>query len=197
MRGPRYEHDGVSHAARRDLLADIRIAARAPLAERDRAVAAAIAPHLDDPKLLADKDCPCCPDRYIRHLLDEGDGYAVVALVWRPGQMSPVHAHHTWCALGVHSGVLTEHFFAPGATPQPTAAHLRSPRRHQPWSGESGRHPPHRQLLGRGRGVDPCLWRALRRVRRRRESRPGLKPARRVDAAIPHAEGGATMPAPC
>lgn len=107
------------------LLADIRVAARAPLAERSGAVAAAIAPHLDDPKLLAGKDCPCNPDRYIRHLLDEGEGYAVVALVWRPGQMSPVHAHHTWCALGVHSGVLTEHFFAPGAPPQPTAAHLR------------------------------------------------------------------------
>ncbi len=107
------------------MLADIRIAARTPLAGRDRAVAEAIAPHLDDPGLLAGKDCPCNPDRYIRHLLEEGDGYAVVALVWRPGQMSPVHAHHTWCALGVHEGVLSEHFFTPGAPPQLSAAHLR------------------------------------------------------------------------
>lgn len=107
------------------LLADIRVAARVPLEERPAAVAAAIAPHLDDPKLLAGKDCPCCPDRYIRHLLDEGEGYAVVALVWRPGQMSPVHAHRTWCALGVHRGVLSEHFFAPGETPCPKAVHLR------------------------------------------------------------------------
>ena len=108
------------------LLADIRVAARSPLAERPAAVAAAIAPHLFDPRLLAGKDCPCNPDRYIRHLLDEGDGYAVVALVWRPGQMSPVHAHRTWCALGVHQGTLSEHFFAAGETPCPTAVHLRS-----------------------------------------------------------------------
>ncbi|WP_240782619.1 cysteine dioxygenase family protein [Roseococcus sp. SYP-B2431] len=107
------------------MLRDIRLAARTQLEGRPAAVAAAIAPHLDDPKLLAGKDCPCCPDRYIRHLLDEGDGYAVVALVWRPGQMSPVHAHRTWCALGVHRGVLSEHFFAPGETPCPNAVHLR------------------------------------------------------------------------
>ena len=107
------------------MLADIRAAARAPLEERPGAVAAAIARHLDDPKLLAGKDCPCCPDRYIRHLLDEGEGYAVVALVWRPGQMSPVHAHRTWCALGVHQGILSEHFFEPGEPPVPTEVHLR------------------------------------------------------------------------
>ncbi|WP_424814036.1 cysteine dioxygenase [Roseococcus sp. YIM B11640] len=107
------------------LLADIRVAARVSLEERPKAVAAAIQPHLDDPMLLSGKDYPCCPDRYIRHLLGEGEGYAVVALVWRPGQMSPVHAHRTWCALGVHRGVLTEHFFTPGEVPEPATAHLR------------------------------------------------------------------------
>ncbi|MBS7812669.1 cysteine dioxygenase family protein [Roseococcus pinisoli] len=107
------------------MLADIRVAARTPLDDRPAAVAEAIRPYLDDPRLLAEKDCPCCPDRYIRHLLGEGDGYAVVALVWRPGQMSPVHAHRTWCALGVHRGVLSEHFFQAGETPCPTAVHLR------------------------------------------------------------------------
>ncbi len=107
------------------MLADIRVAARTPLDARPAAVAAAIRPYLDDPDLLAGKECPCCPDHYIRHLLGEGDGYAVVALVWRPGQMSPVHAHRTWCALGVHRGVLSEHFFRPGETPCPTVVHLR------------------------------------------------------------------------
>ena len=107
------------------MLAEIRIAARAPLEQRPAAIAATIAPHLTDAQLLDGRDCPCNPDRYIRHLLDEGEGYAVVALVWRPGQMSPVHSHHTWCALGVHKGMLTEHFFTPGAPPQPCAALLR------------------------------------------------------------------------
>jgi predicted metal-dependent enzyme (double-stranded beta helix superfamily) len=113
-----------------NLLSDIRVAARRPLEERPGAVAAAIAPYLGDAYLLDGKDCPSNPDRYVRHLLDEGEGYAVVALVWRPGQMSPVHSHHTWCALGVHRGTLTEHFFAPGtdagALPRPKAAHLRA-----------------------------------------------------------------------
>lgn len=108
------------------MLSDVRIAARAPLEERPGAVAAAIAPYLGDACLLDGRDCPSNPDRYVRHLLDEGDGYAVVALVWRPGQMSPVHSHHTWCALGVHRGTLTEHFFTPGAPPRPKAAQLRA-----------------------------------------------------------------------
>ncbi len=107
------------------MLAEIRIAAQAPLEQRPSTVAAAISLHLADAHLLDGCDCPCNPERYIRHLLDEGEGYAVVALVWRPGQMSPVHSHHTWCALGVHQGVLTEHFFSPGAPPEPRAALLR------------------------------------------------------------------------
>jgi predicted metal-dependent enzyme (double-stranded beta helix superfamily) len=42
--------------------------------------------------------------------------------------MSPVHAHRTWCALGVHRGVLTEGFYAlpeDKAAPMQTAAVLR------------------------------------------------------------------------
>ncbi|MCX8133250.1 MAG: cysteine dioxygenase family protein [Roseococcus sp.] len=111
------------------LLAAVALAARAPLARRPAAVAEAMAPHLADPDLLAGRDCPCCPDRYVRHLLhaDPEGRYAVVALVWRPQQMSPIHAHRTWCAFGVHRGVLTEHHFAPGAPPRPIAAHLRRP----------------------------------------------------------------------
>jgi predicted metal-dependent enzyme (double-stranded beta helix superfamily) len=102
-------------------------AASTPLPQRPAAVAAAIARHAAQPNLLAGRDCPCNPDRYIRHLLGEGPGYAVVALVWRPGQMSPVHAHRTWCALGVHAGTLTEHFFTSGTPPRPSAAILRRP----------------------------------------------------------------------
>lgn len=95
------------------MLADIAAAAATPLADRDRQVAAAIAPHVADPELLRGIACPCGADRYTRHLLHENReaGYAVVAIVWRPGQMSPVHGHRTWCGLGVHRGVLTETFF--------------------------------------------------------------------------------------
>lgn len=109
------------------MLAGVAMAARAPLPARHRAVAEALAPHLGDPRLLAGRNCPCAPDRYVRHLLqaDPSGEYAVVALVWRPGQMSPVHSHRTWCALGVHQGVLTEHDYTPGTPPVPHSVHLR------------------------------------------------------------------------
>ncbi|MGG5886045.1 cysteine dioxygenase [Falsiroseomonas sp. HC035] len=113
------------------MLAGIDAAVRQPDAMRPRAVAEAIQAFAADPGLLAGLDCPCCPDRYVRHLLRAGDGYAVVALVWRPGQMSPVHGHRTWCALGVHQGVLTETYYAPaegeGDLPQPHATQLLRP----------------------------------------------------------------------
>jgi len=49
------------------------------------------------------------PARYRCHLLHaEPDGaFSVVALVWRPGQATPIHDHVTWCVFGVIQG--TEH----------------------------------------------------------------------------------------
>jgi predicted metal-dependent enzyme (double-stranded beta helix superfamily) len=111
------------------MLSDIGRAALLEPARRDRAVAQAIAATVSRPELLDGVDCPCCPDRYVRHLLhsDPEGGYAVVALVWRPGQMSPVHAHKTWCAFGVHQGVLTETYYAPGEPPVPSETRLLAP----------------------------------------------------------------------
>ncbi|PHK96903.1 cysteine dioxygenase [Pseudoroseomonas rhizosphaerae] len=114
------------------MLADIAAAARAgDEAERPGRVAAAIAPWLAVPELLAPGACPCDPKRYVRHLLqaDPQGGYAVVALAWRPGQMSPVHAHRTWCALGVYRGTLTEGHYVAGAegAPRQTGSVLRPP----------------------------------------------------------------------
>ncbi|MXP63982.1 cysteine dioxygenase [Roseomonas sp. M0104] len=113
------------------MLSDIAAAARTDLAERPRRVAAALAGHLLDPGLLAERSCPCRPDRYVRHLLhaDPQGGYAVVALAWRPGQMSPVHAHRTWCAFGVHRGILTEGLYRAerGGEPVQCGSALRAP----------------------------------------------------------------------
>jgi predicted metal-dependent enzyme (double-stranded beta helix superfamily) len=114
------------------MLADIHQAVIGGAAEQCSArVAEAIAGHLASPDLLDPGACQCCPDGYIRHLLhaDPEHHYAVVALVWRPGQMSPVHAHRTWCALGVHRGLLTEGFYATTSgnpIPVQTAALLRT-----------------------------------------------------------------------
>lgn len=106
------------------LLARVGAVARVPFEDRHARVAEVLAPFLTDPTLLDGRDCPACDERYVRHLLGGGEGWAAVALVWRPGQMSPVHAHRTWCAFGVHRGVLTEHFYD-SATLRPTGAFLR------------------------------------------------------------------------
>lgn len=47
---------------------------------------------------------------YVRHVVhaDPLDRFTVLALVWRPGQFSPVHWHHSWCAYAVVSGLLQE-----------------------------------------------------------------------------------------
>jgi len=109
------------------MLAAIEAATRTPLAGREARVADAIAATVADPTLLAGLECPCADKSYIRHLLHAGQDYAVVALVWRAGQMSPVHAHKSWCALGVHRGILTEHFYDAGEPPRLQAAQLRFP----------------------------------------------------------------------
>jgi 3-mercaptopropionate dioxygenase len=49
------------------------------------------------------------PDDYCGHTLHvEPDGsFSIVALVWRPGQITRIHDHVTWCVIGVIQG--TEH----------------------------------------------------------------------------------------
>lgn len=47
---------------------------------------------------------------YSRHVMyaDPRGLFTIVCLVWPPGEFSPVHGHHTWCAYRVISGELTE-----------------------------------------------------------------------------------------
>ena len=48
--------------------------------------------------------------RYRRHLVhvEPAGRYSILALVWRPGQASPVHSHTGWCVVGVLEGALDE-----------------------------------------------------------------------------------------
>jgi predicted metal-dependent enzyme (double-stranded beta helix superfamily) len=50
---------------------------------------------------------------YRSHVLHtEPDGtFSIVTLVWRPGQMTPIHDHLTWCVFGVVQGVEHEELF--------------------------------------------------------------------------------------
>lgn len=47
---------------------------------------------------------------YTRHVAhaDPQGRFTIVYLVWPPGQFSPVHGHHTWCAYRVVKGELSE-----------------------------------------------------------------------------------------
>lgn len=80
----------------------------------DRILADILAMAVIDPDLLAGHPLAPSIDRYARHLLHAGDGYTLLALVWLPGQQSPVHSHRTWCALAVHEGWLRETLYLPG-----------------------------------------------------------------------------------
>jgi predicted metal-dependent enzyme (double-stranded beta helix superfamily) len=76
-----------------------------------RAALAGLSGHAE---LLSKAQRESSPNGYTRHLLfaDPLGRYAVAALVWRAGQMSPIHGHHTWCAYRVIEGALTETLFS-------------------------------------------------------------------------------------
>ena len=65
--------------------------------------------HLPGPEILTAEQRYGDPATYRCHLLHaEPDGsFSIVALVWRPGQATPIHDHVTWCVFGVIQG--TEH----------------------------------------------------------------------------------------
>ncbi|WP_380281340.1 cysteine dioxygenase [Kitasatospora purpeofusca] len=69
-----------------------------------------LAPHLGDAELLTADQREGDPERYRQHVLHaESDGsFSVVALVWLPGQYTPIHDHVSWCVAGVHQGQESE-----------------------------------------------------------------------------------------
>jgi predicted metal-dependent enzyme (double-stranded beta helix superfamily) len=61
---------------------------------------------LANPDLLEARHCEPWLDRYRPHLVHvhpEGR-YSIVALVWQPGQATPIHDHRCWCVVGVWRG---------------------------------------------------------------------------------------------
>ncbi len=78
-------------------------------------VAAQLRDHLPRvPDLLTAAERGGDPAGYQCHLLHvEPDGsFSVTAMVWRPGQVTPIHDHVTWCVFGVLQGVEYEELFA-------------------------------------------------------------------------------------
>jgi predicted metal-dependent enzyme (double-stranded beta helix superfamily) len=79
-------------------------------------VAEALRLHLPGPEILTAHERAGDPDGYVCHLLHgEPDGsFSVTALVWRPGQLTPVHDHVTWCVFGVLQGAEYEELYVLG-----------------------------------------------------------------------------------
>lgn len=76
-------------------------------------IRSSLAEAIADPALLGEPAREGDAHGYRRHLLaaDTHGRYAIAALVWMPGQASPVHAHHTWCGYAVIEGELTESLY--------------------------------------------------------------------------------------
>ncbi len=99
-----------------DLLTALRrsVRLRGDWDQTSRRVARALGRHLPGPGILTAAERDGDPAGYQSHLLHaEPDGsFSVVALVWRPGQITPIHDHVTWCVIGVLQGAEYEELFA-------------------------------------------------------------------------------------
>jgi 3-mercaptopropionate dioxygenase len=69
--------------------------------------------HLPSPDVLTAEQRLGSADGYRSHTLHvEPDGsFSIIALVWRPGQVTRIHDHVTWCVFGVIQGFEHEELF--------------------------------------------------------------------------------------
>ena len=97
------------------LVAGIRTAVDSPAdwAGTAQLVADQLRRHLPTPDVLTAEQRLGSPDDYTAHNLHiEPDGsFSIVALVWRPGQITRIHDHVTWCVFGVIQGIEHEELF--------------------------------------------------------------------------------------
>ena len=87
--------------------------------ETAQLVAGALRANLPGPDVLTNAQRRGDPRRYRSHVLHaEPDGaFSIVALVWRPGQVTRIHDHLTWCVFGVIQGIEHEERFDAHGTP--------------------------------------------------------------------------------
>ena len=106
----------ISHAGRLGTLVDgVRTAVerQAGWDETSLLVAEELRRHLPAPEMLTVEQPLVSPDDYVAHPLHvEPDGsFSIIALVWRPGQLTRIHDHVTWCAFAVIQGIEQEELF--------------------------------------------------------------------------------------
>jgi predicted metal-dependent enzyme (double-stranded beta helix superfamily) len=99
-----------------DLVRAIRTATRrhADWQQTAEFVAAELRTHLPAADILTADDRRGDAAGYRCHVLHaEPDGsFSVTAMVWRPGQVTPIHDHVTWCVFGVVQGIEYEELYA-------------------------------------------------------------------------------------
>jgi predicted metal-dependent enzyme (double-stranded beta helix superfamily) len=97
------------------LVAGIRTAVgrHADWTETARLVTEQLRRHLPTPDVLTPAQRLGSPDEYTGHTLhvEPGGSFSIVGLVWRPGQITRIHDHVTWCAFAVIQGVEHEELF--------------------------------------------------------------------------------------
>jgi 3-mercaptopropionate dioxygenase len=97
------------------LVASVRAAVAIPAdwGQTSRLVADQLRRHLPSPRVLTAEQRRGDPDTYRSHpLYISPDGaFSIVGLVWRPGQVTPIHDHVTWCVFGVIQGIEYEELF--------------------------------------------------------------------------------------
>jgi predicted metal-dependent enzyme (double-stranded beta helix superfamily) len=98
-----------------ELVAGVRTAvdAHADWSDTAQLVAEQLRQHLPGPDVLTAEQRSGSPDDYGSHTLHvEPDGsFSIIAVVWRPGQLTRIHDHMTWCVFGVIQGVEHEELF--------------------------------------------------------------------------------------
>jgi predicted metal-dependent enzyme (double-stranded beta helix superfamily) len=89
------------------------VAAHANWSRTAQLVAEQLRQHLPSPDVLTASQRLGSAAGYRGHTLHvEPDGsFSIVALVWRPGQLTRIHDHVTWCVVGVIQGVEHEELF--------------------------------------------------------------------------------------
>ena len=100
-----------------------------PKNETPACIAALLPDLLLVPHLLSDLQRTVPVDGYGRHkvFICPNDLFSVLAMVWPPGVVTPVHDHKTWCSFGVYEGLVEETRYRPtgagaiGATAMPVA----------------------------------------------------------------------------
>jgi predicted metal-dependent enzyme (double-stranded beta helix superfamily) len=91
------------------LLAGVRMAVdgRSDWSHTARLVAEQLRAHLPGPDILSREQrlgSPECAAGHTLHVEPDGS-FSVTAVVWRPGQLTRIHDHTTWCVFGVIQGV--------------------------------------------------------------------------------------------